>query len=305
MSEQDDNSRNGKVGAALVVGGGVGGIQAALDLADSGYRVYMVESTSSIGGTMPQLDKTFPTNDCSMCILSPKLVQCGRHLNIDLITHADVLKLEGEPGRFKATIRKRARYVDSEKCVGCGNCWSACLTRYRITPPPTREELEVKLASADQEALDAIIAHHGAEASSLIAIMQDANDELRYLPEDALRYIAWWLDVPLSQVYHVATFYTAFSLTPRGEHTISICLGTTCHVRGAARLLDHLQRRLDLEVGGTTEDREFTLEGVNCLGACALAPVMVVDGKYHGHMTSAKVDKLLDGMMKEAEAAAG
>jgi len=266
--------------------------------------VYLVESSSSIGGTMPQLDKTFPTNDCSMCILSPKLVECGRHLNIELITHADVLKLEGEPGRFTATIRKRARYVDPEKCVGCGNCWAACLTRYRITPPPKPEDLEVKLVDVDQAVLDASIERHGAEPSSLVAVMQDVNDELRYLPEEALRYIGWRLAVPLSQVYHVATFYTAFTLTPRGKHTISICLGTTCHVRGAARLTDHLQRRLDIDVGATTEDMLLTLEGVNCLGACALAPVMVVDGKYHGHMTSAKVDKLLDGLMQEAEAAA-
>ena len=303
MPEHQSNT-NGKVGAALVVGGGVGGIQAALDLADSGYKVYLVEQSSSIGGTMPQLDKTFPTNDCSMCILSPKLVECGRHLNIELITHADVVKLEGEPGRFKATIRKRARYVDSEKCVGCGNCWAACLTRNRITPPPKPEEIEVKLVDTDQATLDAIIERHGAGASSLVAVMQDVNDELRYLPEEVLRYIAWRLDVPLSQVYHVATFYTAFTLTPRGQHTISVCLGTTCHVRGAARLTDHLQRRLDIDVGATTEDLMFTLEGVNCLGACALAPVMVVDGKYHGHMTSATVDKLLDGLMQGVEAAA-
>jgi len=304
MIEQRNTNTTGKVGAALVVGGGVGGIQAALDLADSGYKVYLVEQSSSIGGTMPQLDKTFPTNDCSMCILSPKLVECGRHLNIDLITHADLLRIEGEPGRFKATIRKRARSVDMDKCVGCGNCSSACLTRYRITPPPKREEIEIRLVNVDREVLDTSIDRHGAQASSLIAIMQEVNDELRYLPEDALRYIAWRLDIPVSQVYHVATFYTAFNLTPRGEHTICLCMGTTCHVRGAARICDEIQRLLDVEPGGTTEDGVFTFETVNCLGACALAPVMVIDGEYHGNVTTAVLPKLLDSY-REREATVG
>jgi len=297
------HTTNGKVGAALVVGGGVGGIQAALDLADSGYKVYLVEQSSSIGGTMPQLDKTFPTNDCSMCILSPKLVECGRHLNIELITHADVVKLEGEPGRFKATIRKRARYVDPEKCVGCGNCWSECLTRYRITPPPKHEEIEVELVNAGKPELDAIIDRHGAEPGALMPIMQEVNDELRYLPEDALRYISWRLNVPLSQIYHVATFYKAFNLEPRGKHTISLCMGTTCHVRGAERIGDEIQRLLNVEPGGTTEDGEFTYETVNCLGACALAPVMVIDDQYHGNLTTAVLPKLLDSY-REREAVA-
>lgn len=115
-----------KVGAVLVVGAGIAGIQASLDLAESGYYVYLVEKSSAIGGTMPMLDKTFPTNDCSMCILSPKLVDCGRHLNVDTITNADVLDIQGEPGNFKVTINQRARYVDPEKCTGCGSCAEEC-----------------------------------------------------------------------------------------------------------------------------------------------------------------------------------
>ncbi len=115
-----------KVGAVLVVGGGIAGIQAALDLADSGFRVYVVEDTPSIGGTMTQLDKTFPTNDCAMCILAPKLVGAGRHANIHLITNAEIKKVEGEAGNFKVTVTRRARYVDSEKCTGCGICAQEC-----------------------------------------------------------------------------------------------------------------------------------------------------------------------------------
>jgi heterodisulfide reductase subunit A-like polyferredoxin len=120
------DKKNGVVGSVMVVGGGIAGIQASLDLADSGYLVKMVESKSAIGGVMSQLDKTFPTNDCSMCIISPKLVEAGRHLNIDLHTLTEVEKIEGEPGNFKVTLLERPRYVDLEKCTACGECSKAC-----------------------------------------------------------------------------------------------------------------------------------------------------------------------------------
>ena len=110
----------------LVIGGGIGGIQAALDLAESGYYVYLVEQSPAIGGVMAQLDKTFPTNDCSMCILSPKLVECGRHRNIETITYADVLDVKGDPGNFTVSIRKRARFVNESLCTGCGICQEKC-----------------------------------------------------------------------------------------------------------------------------------------------------------------------------------
>ncbi|MGE5571786.1 MAG: FAD-dependent oxidoreductase [Bacteroidota bacterium] len=114
------------VGAVLVVGGGIGGMQAALDLAGSGFFVYVVETRPAIGGTMAQLDKTFPTNDCSMCIMSPKLVECGRHLDIEVITNSAVEKVEGEAGDFTVTVVNRPRYVDPEKCTGCGVCAQHC-----------------------------------------------------------------------------------------------------------------------------------------------------------------------------------
>jgi len=113
-------------GAVLVVGGGIAGIQASLDLADSGYRVILAEKNSAIGGVMSQLDKTFPTNDCSMCIISPKLVEAGRHLNIDLFTMTDVEAVSGEAGHFTATLRQRPRFVDMEKCTACGECSKVC-----------------------------------------------------------------------------------------------------------------------------------------------------------------------------------
>ncbi len=115
-----------KVGAVLVVGGGVAGIQASLDLAGSGQKVYLLEKSPAIGGYMARLDKTFPTNDCSMCILSPKIVECGRHLNIDIITWSELEEVTGSAGNFKVRIRKKARYVDLDKCTGCGDCVAVC-----------------------------------------------------------------------------------------------------------------------------------------------------------------------------------
>jgi len=121
-------SKTGKssVGAVMVVGGGIAGIQAALDLANSGYYVHVVEKSPAIGGIMAQLDKTFPTNDCSMCIISPKLVECGQHPNVNLLTCAELESVTGEEGRLQATVRKRARYIRLDKCTGCGDCAQVC-----------------------------------------------------------------------------------------------------------------------------------------------------------------------------------
>jgi heterodisulfide reductase subunit A len=110
------------VGAVLVVGGGITGMQASLDLADSGFKVHLLDASPCIGGTMAQLDKTFPTNDCAMCIMAPKLVESGRHLNIDVITNSELQGLEGDPGHFTARIVRHPRYIDVEKCTGCGEC---------------------------------------------------------------------------------------------------------------------------------------------------------------------------------------
>jgi heterodisulfide reductase subunit A-like polyferredoxin len=117
---------NGNIGAVMVVGGGVAGIQASLDLANSGFYVHLVENKPAIGGVMAQLDKTFPTNDCSMCIISPKLVECGRHLNIEIHTLTEVAGIDGEPGEFSVTLKQQPRYVDPVKCTGCGECANVC-----------------------------------------------------------------------------------------------------------------------------------------------------------------------------------
>ena len=114
------------IGAAMVVGGGIGGIQSALDLANAGFFVYLVEKTPAIGGVMSALDKTFPTNDCSMCILSPKLVEVGRHRNIRLLTLSEVESIEGRAGNFTVAVREQPRYIDVEKCIACGKCAEKC-----------------------------------------------------------------------------------------------------------------------------------------------------------------------------------
>jgi heterodisulfide reductase subunit A len=122
----DDPDESSKIGAVLVVGGGIASMQASLDLAESGFKVYLLEKTSSIGGVMSQLDKTFPTNDCAMCTMAPKLVDTGRHRNITLISNAEVKDIEGDPGRFKVTIKTLPRYINEEKCTGCGLCAMYC-----------------------------------------------------------------------------------------------------------------------------------------------------------------------------------
>ena len=115
-----------RTGAVMVVGGGIAGIQASLDLAEMGYYVYLVEKSPAIGGRMAQLDKTFPTNDCSMCIISPKLNDCGGHINVETITNAEVLEVTGEPGSMTARVLKKARYIDLDKCTSCGECTKVC-----------------------------------------------------------------------------------------------------------------------------------------------------------------------------------
>jgi len=151
-------------------------------------------------------------------------------------------------------------------------------------------ELELGIEAAT---LEEILDRHERAPSSIIAILQDVQDEVNYLPEGALRYVADSLDIPVAKVFGLATFYRAFSLEPRGEHIVQVCTGTACHVRGAVKIIDVLEREMALRAGETDERLEFTLETVNCLGACALGPVVVVDGDYYGEMNPAKTSRML------------
>lgn len=145
-----------------------------------------------------------------------------------------------------------------------------------------------------------IIEQNGTEAS-LISLLEQIQGKYRYLSQEAMILVSEWLGVPLSQVYSVATFYHAFSLVPRGKHTICVCTGTACHVRGAMQVLNRLETRLGVGPNETTRDRQFTLETVNCLGCCALGPVVVLDGEYEGQMAPKKIDKMLKRTMRQAE----
>ena len=150
-----------------------------------------------------------------------------------------------------------------------------------------------ELLPKDIRLLNAIIKKYDGEKEFLICILQDIQNIYEYLSKKALTHVSEKLDIPLIQVYGVATFFKTFSLIPRGGHTCTVCLGTACHVRGAEKVLDKVKRSLDIDVGETTKDMQFTLKTVNCLGACALGPMMVVDEDYHGHMAQGKVDEVL------------
>ncbi|MEN8614453.1 NAD(P)H-dependent oxidoreductase subunit E [Dehalogenimonas sp. THU2] len=139
-----------------------------------------------------------------------------------------------------------------------------------------------------------VLAKYERDASMLVGILQDIQVEMNYLPKECLVMVSEGLDIPLTRVYSVATFFKAFSLKPRGRHSVQCCMGTACHVRGAEKVLDKLQTEMCLCAGETSADMKFTLETVNCVGACALGPVVVVDGEYVGQVTTDKVKSILE-----------
>jgi len=142
-------------------------------------------------------------------------------------------------------------------------------------------------------AINKIMEQYGKKQSGLIPILQDIQKHKGYLPQEELSLVAKELKVPLSRLYSLATFYKVFSLAPRGRHTINVCLGTACHVKGGAKLLDKLKRDLEINPGETTKDKRFTLEAVRCVGCCGLAPVVVIDGDFHGKLNQKKLEKVL------------
>jgi NADH:ubiquinone oxidoreductase subunit E len=145
------------------------------------------------------------------------------------------------------------------------------------------------------EKVDSLIDNYVNKKEQLISLLQDIQAEFDYLPQDVLIKVSQKLDIPLSQVFSVATFFRAFSLKPRGRHLVTVCLGTACHVRGGQRLVDKMERDYGIKPGETTEDLRFTLETVNCLGCCALGPVVSINGKYESQMTPDKLDRVLKG----------
>jgi NADH-quinone oxidoreductase subunit E len=152
---------------------------------------------------------------------------------------------------------------------------------------------KLKKAAMDTDKIDQIIEKHQGEASSLIQVLLEIQSEHHWLPKEALERVGEKLQVPLTRIQHIATFYKAFSLVPKGRHEIHICVGTACHVRGAPRVLDTVQDLTGIKPGETDLDLKFSLETVNCLGCCALGPVIAIDGKTHSKMSPAEIAYML------------
>lgn len=289
------SSNNGSepCGSVLVCGGGVAGIQASLDLSAAGFHVSLVEKSPTIGGGMARLDKTFPTGDCATCIISPKLVECMRDLNIDVLTMADVVRLDGEAGHFKVELRQRPRGVDADKCTGCGDCWSACpVQNVPELPPPFVPSKD--LDAEDDKWLAQALGRHADDPAPLIPLLQDLNDDRGYLPRTMLEHLSVRLSIPLAEILRVASFYNAFSLEPVGRHVVEVCLGTACFVRGSGLLLERLEQEIGVPDGGTDPDMRFTLRTVRCIGCCALAPAMRIDGVTFGKVKLDRVTNILE-----------
>jgi NADH:ubiquinone oxidoreductase subunit E len=153
--------------------------------------------------------------------------------------------------------------------------------------------------AVDPVFLDSVLERNGFNPEALIMIMQDITAEYNYLPEEALTYVARKLEIPPSQIFGAATFYKAFSLTPRGKHIVNVCVGTACHVRGAEKIMETIGDKLEIKQGETTPDLGFTLESVRCLGCCALGPVITVNEKAHGGLNRSKALKVIEQYEKE------
>jgi NADH-quinone oxidoreductase subunit E len=145
----------------------------------------------------------------------------------------------------------------------------------------------------DAQVVDTILQKHPKDPSSIIQVMLDIQNELYFLPRDVIEYISEYLQVPLSRTYNLATFYKAFSLKPKGRFPISVCTGTACHVQGAVKILEQIERELKIKEGDTTADKKFSVETVRCLGCCGLAPVVTVGKNLHGKVPTSKVSKIL------------
>ena len=148
-------------------------------------------------------------------------------------------------------------------------------------------------ANTKKKSVKDIIKKYGGDKTAMIAILQDVQEENRYLPKEALSSISKQMDVPLTRIYEIATFYNAFSLKQRGKNLVEVCAGTACHVQGAARLMDRMERDLAIKCGETTKDKMFSLEEVRCLGCCSLAPVVRISGNIHPNLTQDEVPKIL------------
>jgi NADH-quinone oxidoreductase subunit E len=216
-----------------------------------------------------------------------------RDYNIDVLTMADVTRLDGEAGHFTAEIRKRPRGVDSTKCTGCGDCWTVCPVRNTAESPPPFVPRE-PLNEADAARLDEILKRHEGELGAIMPVLQEVNQSYGYIPRGILEHLASLWQMRLAEIMRVASFYDRFHLEPAGRHVIEVCRGTSCHARGSRALLERLQRQLGIEPGQTDKSGRFTLRTVRCLGLCALSPSMKIDGQSFGRVNMDKVEEITE-----------
>ena len=280
-----------KTGSALVLGGGIAGMQTTLDLAASGIKVYLADNKPAIGGVMAQLDKKFPTNDCSMCIMAPRLVEIGKHKDIEILSLSEIEKIEGEAGNFKVTLNKKPRYVNEEACTGCGTCIANCPTRSEVQLiEKTKVELEPKYKQKVEEILD----KNKDKKGPLMTVLQEINTSFNYLPENVLYYVSQETGYSISHLLRIATFYNSFSIVPRGKHIINVCKGTACYVKGSERLEDRIGEILNIKEGETSDDMQFTLKSVRCIGCCGLAPAVMIGEDVYGKLITKGIPTMLD-----------
>jgi len=280
-----------KTGSALVLGGGIAGMQTTLDLASSGIKVYLVDNKPAIGGVMAQLDKTFPTNDCSMCIMAPRLVEIGKHKDVEILTLSEIEKIEGEAGNFKVTINKKPRYVDEDKCTGCGTCTTNCPTRNQVQ---IIEKTRVELETQYQDKVSEILEKNKDKKGPLMSILQEINATYNYLPENVLYFVSQETGYPISHILRIATFYSSLSIVPRGKHIINVCMGTACYVKGSERLMEKLSEILGINENETTDDMQFTLKSVRCIGCCGLAPAVMIGENVHGKLIPKGIPNVIE-----------
>jgi NADH:ubiquinone oxidoreductase subunit E len=281
------------VGAVLVCGGGIAGIQASLDLSAAGFYVYLVEESPTIGGQMARLDKTFPTGDCATCIISPKVVACMRDLNIEVLTLAEVLKLEGSAGNFKATVKVKPRGVNEDKCTGCGDCVERCPVRNKVaavSPPKPGGDLDDK----ENEFLNGLLIRYTGDRGALMPVLEEINRTRGHLPRTLLEQVAIRLDIPLAAVLKVASFYDKMGFKPVGRHVVQVCTGTSCHSQKSVLVLRRLEKELGITEGQTDPAGRFTLKTVRCLGLCALSPSMRIDDVSFGNVRTDDIPTILE-----------
>jgi NADH-quinone oxidoreductase subunit E/NADP-reducing hydrogenase subunit HndA len=240
---------------------------------------------------MAQLDKTFPTNDCSMCIMAPRLVEIGKHKDIEILTLSEIEKIEGEAGNFKVSLNKKPRYINEEKCTGCGTCITNCPTSNEVQ---LLEKTKVGLEPPYRDKVPEIINKNKDIKGPLMTILQEINATYNYLPENVLYYVSQETGYPLSHILRIATFYSSFSIVPRGKHIINVCMGTACYVKGGARLMEKLNEILDIKENETTNDMQFTLKLVRCIGCCGLAPAVMIGENVYGKLIPKGIPKVVE-----------